>query len=141
MKESKKMENTKRKPEHLFRGGVLYKHPSTIWEPIKNEIVAMIIKGVLGKGDKVTSIAETAEKFNCGKSTAQKVLDSLCEENVLCKIHGKGYYVSNTIEDKMEEIEKNYMEELDDAMLRYISKAQKIGLSNEEIVKRVKERL
>jgi len=129
------------KTEHLFRGGVLYKHPSTIWEPIKTEIVAMIIKGILQRGDKITSIAETAEKFNCSKSTAQKVLDALCEENILSKIHGKGYYVSYDIAERMDALEESYMSELDEILIRYISRANKIGMGKDEILRNVQDKL
>lgn len=129
------------KTEHLFRGGVLYKHPSTIWEPIKTEIVAMILKGVLQRGDKITSIAETADKFNCSKSTAQKVLDALCEEKVLSKIHGKGYYVCYDIGERMDLLEENYMSEMDEILMRYISKAQKIGWGKDEILKKVQDKI
>ena len=107
---------------------------------MKYEILAMIINGEITNGDKVTSISETAQKFKCGKSTAQKVLDNLCQENILYKVHGKGYYVGD-INSSIENIKKTYMNGLDNYLLTYISMAQKIGWSKEEIVMKVKEML
>ena len=131
----------KDKTERLFRGGVFYKHPSTIWDPINTEIVARIIKGILQRGDKITSIAETADKFNCSKSTAQKVLDSLCDENILSKIHGKGYYVNYDIAERMDALEESYMSELEEILNRYISRAKKIGMGKDEILRMVQNNL
>lgn len=127
----------------MFRGGgaYLYKHPSTIWEQIKEEIIAMIITGELRNGDKVTSIAETAGKYKCGKSTAQKVLENLCEEGVLYKLHGKGFYVGGDNEKMREELEKEYRDEMNKILLKYISKSKKIGMTNEEIMDEVESML
>lgn len=122
-----------------FTGGG-YNYPTTVWEFMKYEILAMIINGEITNGDKVTSISETAQKFKCGKSTAQKVLDNLCQENILYKVHGKGYYVGD-INSSIENIKKTYMNGLDNYLLTYISMAQKIGWSKEEIVMKVKEML
>lgn len=122
-----------------FTGGG-YNCPATVWEFMKNEILAMIINGELNNGDKVTSISETAQKFKCGKSTAQKVLDNLCEENILYKVHGKGYYVGD-INSNIEKIEKIYMTGLNNYLLTYISMAQKIGWSKEKIMMKLKENI
>jgi len=124
--------------ENLFGGGYNVNCPSTIWETMKNDILAMIINGDLTNGDKVTSISETAQKFKCGKSTAQKVLDNLCKENILYKVHGKGYYVGD-IQSNKEKIQKIYMSGLNNYLLTYISMAQKIGWSRERIITTVKE--
>lgn len=122
-------------------GAYLYKHPSTIWEQIKEEIIAMIITGELRNGDKVTSIAETAGKYKCGKSTAQKVLENLCEEGVLYKEHGRGFFVNGDGDKMRKELEKEYLDEMNKILLKYISKGKKIGMTNEQIIEEVESML
>ncbi len=50
---------------------------------VKREIVAQIICGDLKQGDKAPSLTEVTIKFNCGRTTAQKALESLCKSKIL----------------------------------------------------------
>lgn len=66
-----------------------------LWQEIKNKIELDIIAGVYHQVDqaKMPSITELANKYNCGKSTAQKVLDELCIKGILLSKQGVGYFI------------------------------------------------
>lgn len=133
----RKIDNYNPNEQKFVGKAYAYKHPSTIWEQIKNEIVVLIINGTLQSGEKVMSIAETAKTFNCGKSTAQKVLDSLTQDNILYKEHGVGYFVVND-PDIQTKLEKAYMVEMKNTLDKYLEMARKIKLDDKEIIERIK---
>ena len=52
-----------------------------LWLEIKKQMEQAIIKGVYKSAGRMLSIAEVAEKYGCGKSTAQKVLETMLNAN------------------------------------------------------------
>jgi len=121
-------------------GGYYYKHPSTIWEQIREEIVAEIICGDLKQGDKAPSLTEVTVKFNCGRTTAQKALESLCESKILYTEPGRGFFVSRTTE-VIEPLEAEYKEAMKNALQKYIAMSKKIKMADEEILREIKKYL
>lgn len=141
------MKNAKNRTE--VRGGVnymavseryFYKHPSSIWEQIKEDILALIICGKIAPGDKAPSIAEVTEKCNCSKTTAQKALESLCEEEILYLIPGRGFFVNST-KDIKNKIEDEYKESMEKTLQRFITMGKQIKMSDDEILKQVEKYL
>lgn len=85
-----------------------------VWQNIKNQIEIDIIAGEYQKVDKpnkLPSISELAQKYNCGKSTAQKVLEELCKEEIVLNKKRVGYFIKpyarkQLFEKKIGEYEK-----------------------------------
>lgn len=119
---------TERIPEEY-----IYKHPSTIWEQIKEEILASIICGDLQQGDKAPSLTEITINFNCSRSTAQKVLESLCEDKILYNVSGRGLFVNKT-KEVIEQATTEYKENMEYLVQRYITMAKRIKMTDEEIL-------
>lgn len=137
----RKMEKDTNK-ENICSGGggfFTYAHPSTVWEPIRNEMIAALISGSLCKGDKVSSISETAEKYHCGRSTAQKVLESLAEEGIFRKIHGKGYFVNNDAD--IEGLKREYLSKMESYIESAAYMAKKINWPEEKTKALLDEKL
>lgn len=53
--------------------------------------------------NRMPSIAEVADIYGCGKSTAQKVLDELCNDGILVRKKGVGYFIKPLIKNKLKE--------------------------------------
>lgn len=70
-----------------------YKHPNTKWEEIKNDIEIDIINDKYKSAEKVPSISVLGEIYNIGRSTAKKILDSLCSDGIIMQQQGVGYFV------------------------------------------------
>lgn len=85
------------------------------WIHIKEKMVSDIIKGVYKpyttvkneNGEKIQipaslpSIAEIAKIYGCGKSTAQKVLNEMCNNGILIRKNGVGYFIKPLVKDKL----------------------------------------
>ncbi|MDE6017050.1 MAG: GntR family transcriptional regulator [Acetatifactor sp.] len=130
---------THSKPEHIPEG-YFYKHPSTIWEQIKEEILAAIICGDLQQGDKAPSLTEVTINFNCSRSTAQKVLESLCEAKILYIVPGRGLFV-NKAKEVIEQATTEYKESMEYLLQRYIAMGKRIKMTDEQILNEFKRYL
>lgn len=67
-----------------------------LWQDIKSQVELDIVAGVyhqVNKPNKLPSISEMAQKYNCGKSTAQKVLEELCKDDIVLRKKGIGYFI------------------------------------------------
>ena len=85
-------------------------HPSTVWADIKKQIEFAIIDGTYKNACKMPSIAEVAEIYSCGKSTAQKVLEEMYNEGIITKQKGVGYFVKPFVREKLLEKYMNVWE-------------------------------
>ena len=130
----------KAKKRTYILGGYTYKYPFTIWEQIKDDIIALIIRGELNAGDKVPSLTEVAACYHCGRSTAQKALESLCETGILYMVQGKGFFV-NKAEGLKEQLVDEYKRNMADILKRYIAMGKRIGMTDEEILEEVRKKL
>ncbi len=119
-----------------LQGEYCYKHPHTIWEQIREEIIVLIICGELRIGEKAPSLTEVTEKYHCGRTTAQKVMESLCESDILEVIPGKGFFVKKTRNLK-DILEKEYRETMEDTLKKYIVMGKHIGMTDEELIQQL----
>lgn len=83
---------------------------SKIWTDIKKQIEFAIIDGTYKNACKMPSIAEVAEIYSCGKSTAQKVLEEMYNEGIITKQKGVGYFVKPFVREKLLEKYMNVWE-------------------------------
>lgn len=107
-------------------------HPNTIWIDIKKQIEFAIINGTYKSADKMPSITEVAELYDCGKSTAQKVLEEMFNEGYITKQKGVGYFVKPFVRDKL--IDK-YMKIWEQDLSHSISDAKLLNVNIETLEK------
>lgn len=133
------MENQKNALKSTSRGG---KTTSTdkIWRRIKLEMIALILQNEFDY-DKVFSIAEMTQIFGCGKSTAQKVLETLVKEKILTSMKGVGFFVNKKDESLRERLKKEYKAAMDQALDDYLSLCKNIGMSKEDIIVGIEKRM
>jgi len=72
-----------------------------IWKGIKKDIELGIITGAYETGNRFPSISQVAEMYGIGSTTAQKVLDMLCSENIIYKRQGVGYFLKPFVKDRL----------------------------------------
>ena len=72
-----------------------------LWLDIKADIEIKIITGEYEPGMRVPSITQLAGLYNIGSTTAQKVLEALCDEKTIYKRQGVGYFVKPHVRDKL----------------------------------------
>lgn len=113
------------------------------WLEIKKRVEADIAHGkyktfdtVVDKNGKLKnipktmpSISEMAKIYGCGKTTAQKIYEELCNEGVLMSKKGVGFFVKPLIRAKLKD---KQLRELEISMNGVISTAQAIGLDKKE---------
>ena len=91
--------------------------------------------------DKVFSIAEMTKRFGCGKSTAQKVLETLVKERVLTSIKGVGFFVNKKDESLQERLNAEYQEAMEQALDDYLSLCKNIGMPKEDMIAAIEKRM
>jgi len=69
-----------------------------LWLDIKADIELKIIAGDYEVGEKLT-ISNISEVYSIGKTTAQKVLEALCTENIIINRKGIGYFVKPFVKE------------------------------------------
>jgi len=101
------------------------------WYGVKNDIETKIIAGEYGDAEKLPSITELAQLYDIGTTTAQKVLKALCDDGIIYKKHGVGYYVKVFVKDQLR---KQHTEEFEGRVIDLFDYASQIGLTRGEII-------
>ena len=104
-----------------------------IWSTVKNDIELKIIKGEYAAGERVPTIREMAEIYTIGNTTAQKVLESLCEDGTVFKKRGVGFFVKPFVKEKLyglhkKSVEMRLREVIEYAYILSISKSELINM-------------
>lgn len=71
-----------------------YKSPVAIYEQIKNEILALIVKGVFKKDDQLPSVRFLAQELSVNPNTIQKAYSDLEKDGITYSVKGRGSFVN-----------------------------------------------
>ena len=111
------------------------KSPLPTYEQIKQAIRMAILSGQLEEEDRLLSLREMALKLNVNPNTIIKVYYQLEMEGFIYSRPGAGYYVRVDPSKIME----GRQDLLDSLTEKYISQAQQLGYSREDILKRISQ--
>lgn len=105
------MENKSKAPSHYIK-----------WQDVKDDIEYKILTGVFAVGERIPTTRKIAEDYDIGLSTAQKVLNILCEEGVIESKRGVGYFVKPYTKEQIQterrkKLEKDIMNAVEEADL------------------------
>ena len=103
-----------------------------IYLQIADALKYFIASGLIKEGDKLPSVRELAVQIPANPNTVAKAYQKLIKEGVLEMRRGMGTFVKN---DSVEEGELKKLAKL------LIEKAKSVGLTEEEIMKIVKEEI
>lgn len=108
-----------------------------IYLQVRDRLEDMIMKGQLKEGDQAPSTTEMASFYKINHITVGKGVSQLVDEGVLYKRRGIGMFVA---EGAREKLRKNRTRTfVIDYIHPMIDEAEKLGLSNEEILQKINE--
>ncbi len=105
------MESKSKAPSHYIK-----------WQDVKDDIEYKILTGVFAVGERIPTTRKIAKDYDIGLSTAQKVLNILCEEGVIESKRGVGYFVKPYTKEQIQterrkKLEKDIMNAVEEADL------------------------
>lgn len=105
------MESKSKDPSHYIK-----------WQDVKDDIEYKILTGVFAVGERIPTTRKIAKDYDIGLSTAQKVLNILCEEGVIESKRGVGYFVKTYTKEQIQterrkKLEKDIMNAVEEADL------------------------
>lgn len=92
------------------------------WQDVKDDIEYKILTGVFAVGERIPTTRKISKDYDIGLSTAQKVLNILCEEGVIESKRGVGYFVKPYTKEQIQterrkKLEKDIMNAVEEADL------------------------
>lgn len=108
-----------------------------IYMQIMDEVKKELINSLLLPGDKVASVRELALTYGVNPNTVQRALAQLEQEEILYSERTAGRFISK---DEVV-IQKMKDEFVNSEIDNFIEQIKELGLSEEDIIERVKERL
>ncbi len=111
---------------------VNYKDPRPIYEQVMDSLRRAILTGVLAPDDKIPSVREAATQLVINPNTIQKAYRELENEGYIYSVPGKGNFVSECLEAKVQR-KAVLFKKLDED----IAELAQLGVSNEEICRHI----
>ena len=102
-----------------------------IYEQIELGIKELIMKGALKQGEKLPSVRELASMLTINPNTISKAYGELEREGIIETLRGKGTFVSENIEGKVDE---RRMEEISGSLKKIILEASYSGIAKEDFI-------
>ena len=110
-----------------------YTNRTPIYEQIVNEIEKYVALGILKEKQQIMSIRELASHLGINPNTVKKAYTILENKNIITSISTKGTFIKENASLVKEQTINNYLSEINDI----IEKLTKLGLSKEEILKKL----
>lgn len=111
-----------------------YQSRVTIYEQIINQIERFVALGILKPKDQIPSIRDLAAQIGINPNTVRKSYSELENMGIINTISTKGTFIA----DNTDMIIKNKVDKSIEAIKEMILELQKLGLSKEEILKKLK---
>lgn len=111
-----------------------YTKRTPIYEQIVNEIEKYVALGILKENEQIMSIRELASHLGINPNTVKKAYTILENKNIITSISTKGTFISSNISNVKEDNINNHINDIKSIM----DKLYKLGLSKEEIIKKIK---
>ena len=105
-----------------------------IYEQIVNEIEKFVALGILKEKEQIPSIRELASTLGINPNTVKKAYSILENRNIITSLSTKGTFIKESASLVKEQTIDNHINEIKNIM----DKLSKLGLSKEEIIKRIK---
>ena len=106
-----------------------------IYEQIVNEIERYVALGILKEKEQILSIRDLASNLGINPNTVKKAYSILEQKGIIISMSTKGTYIKENASLVKETTISNYVNDIEKIMDKII----KLGLSKEEIIKRIKE--
>ena len=111
-----------------------YTSRTPIYEQIVDNIEKYVALGILKEKEQIMSIRELASTLGINPNTVKKAYTILETKGIITSISTKGTFIKENVSLVKEQTINNYLNEIKDI----IEKLTKLGLSKEEILKKLK---
>lgn len=111
-----------------------YTSRTPIYEQIVNEIERYVALGILKEKEQILSIRELASNLGINPNTVKKAYSTLESKGIIVSMSTKGTFIREGASGVKENTINNYINDIE----KIIDKLSKLGLSKEEIIKRIK---
>lgn len=111
-----------------------YTSRTPIYEQIVNEIEKYVALGILKEKEQIMSIRDLASSLGVNPNTVKKAYSILEVKGVIVSISTKGTYIKENASKVKQTTIDNYINEIKNTM----DKLYKLGISKEEILKKLK---
>lgn len=108
--------------------------PKPIYQQIVDKTKDLIGRDILKENDRMPSVREMASILKINISTVQKAYQILENEKIIKTMVGKGTFITNNLDN----VKPNY-DLIDRLLTDLIREARLLGVSKEEIIKKVNE--
>ena len=105
-----------------------------IYEQIVNEIERYVALGILKENEQILSIRELASNLGINPNTVKKAYSILEQKDIIISMSTKGTFIKKDASKVKENTINNYINDIE----RVMDKLIKLGLSKDEIIKRIK---
>jgi len=105
-----------------------------IYEQIYDEMAKLILSGAVKPDEQLPSVRELAGLLKISPNTIQKAYRFLEMDNYIYTIRGKGNFVGNA-----EKLRSIHIEMLKKELFKLIETLQRAGMSDDEMLKLIKE--
>lgn len=112
-----------------------YTKRTPIYEQIVEEIEKYVSLGILKEKEQIMSIRDLASHLGINPNTVKKAYTILESKNVITSISTKGTFIKENASLVKEQTINTYFSEINDI----IDKLTKLGLTKDEIIKRLYE--
>ncbi|MBR3281521.1 MAG: GntR family transcriptional regulator [Clostridia bacterium] len=111
-----------------------YTNRTPIYEQIVNEIERFVTLGVYQPKQKIESVRDLALNLGINPNTVKKAYDELERRGVITTLSTKGTFITENIKA----LTKSKIDERIEAIKAEMIELEKLGISKEEIIKRLK---
>ena len=111
-----------------------YRDPRPIYEQVKDQLRRLIISGAVNPEEKLPSVRDLAQKLAINPNTIQRAYRELESEGYIYSVPGKGSFVG-----ERREVDKGRIESLLKSIDEAVIELGFLGVSAEELCRRIKE--
>ena len=112
-----------------------YKDKRPIYEQIIDKLKELMVIGAFPENTRLPSVRSLAVDLSINPNTIQRAYAELERQGYVYSIKGKGSFVAET--EKLRDLK---VDEIKERLIEALDNAKKIGMSDEEIMKVVKNR-
>ena len=112
-----------------------------VYRQIENFLYADIGRGRLREGDRLPTIRELAERFQINPNTVARAYRELDLKGIIASRRGDGSFVSSTHRSVPKLTAQQRRAKLDEVLGRLIAEVAVFGVSEDEVIHHIMERL
>ena len=112
-----------------------YKSRQPIYEQLVDRIKQLILSGIYQRDDQLPTVRQLAQELAINPNTIQKAYAELERQGITYSLKGRGSFVGSSLQELSDVKKEQLMKEFADT----VAALMKLGVTQEELTKRVQE--